>query len=315
MSEPDAHVEFLLNGGIIGRVSRGGLIGRSKSAQLVLDHLSISEAHALVSLRDGSLRLLALRGEIKVDGLLVEECILHTGRRIELAADLVLQVHRVVVPVALLVTLNGQPLVVADGSLSVIPSAQAIDGSSVARSCDVVVLQGRHHHACLMLHLEGGVLYVVRENGELEPQASMPATWKFGVTELRVNAMPLPVGTPRTAGSLTRGTRLSIIVRDGAVQFFIGGSPVGYLNGQPAQIVVELVKAGRPVHWELVARKIWGRLPDRILLRANWDKAVGRLRKQLERDSIRQSLVQTDGLGNVELCLGPSDELHNATGK
>ena len=44
----------------------GDLIGRMHTAALHLDDGRVSEAHAMVSLRDGSLRLLSLRGGFSV---------------------------------------------------------------------------------------------------------------------------------------------------------------------------------------------------------------------------------------------------------
>src|SRR5690606_9907840 len=69
-------------------VPAGGFIGRSPFATLHLDDPRVSEAHALVSLRHGSLYLLALRRRFAVDGRPADELRLAEGQLIELAPEL-----------------------------------------------------------------------------------------------------------------------------------------------------------------------------------------------------------------------------------
>lgn len=54
--------------GQIHVLGHGDLIGRLWSAALCLSDPRVSEAHAMVSLREGQLRLLALRGLFAIDG-------------------------------------------------------------------------------------------------------------------------------------------------------------------------------------------------------------------------------------------------------
>ncbi|MEN0068266.1 MAG: FHA domain-containing protein, partial [Myxococcota bacterium] len=67
------------------RMRPGDLVGRLRSADLRIDDPRVSEAHAYVSLREGALRLLALRGGLAVDGRLLREVSLTQGQRILLA--------------------------------------------------------------------------------------------------------------------------------------------------------------------------------------------------------------------------------------
>jgi hypothetical protein len=80
----------------------GDVIGRMKSAALVLDDPRVSEAHALISLRDAELRLLALRGGFAVDGRPLSEVVLQVGQRLQVARGLNLLVTQVHLPAAVL---------------------------------------------------------------------------------------------------------------------------------------------------------------------------------------------------------------------
>ena len=74
------------------------VIGRMRSATLRLNDPSISEAHAMVSLRGSVLKLLALRGRFMVDGAPQSEVVLREGQRIELGARVLLDVLTVSIP-------------------------------------------------------------------------------------------------------------------------------------------------------------------------------------------------------------------------
>ena len=89
------------------------MIGRVWSAALVLDDPRISEAHALVSLRNRSLRLMALRGALTVDGRDVDSVTLAPGLRVELADGVSLTVEAVELPTHSLVLCGAALMVVA----------------------------------------------------------------------------------------------------------------------------------------------------------------------------------------------------------
>ena len=76
----------------------GDIIGRMPTAALVLDDARVSEAHALITLRAGELRLLPLRGRCAVDGELVNEATLEPDMVIEPAPGLELLIEDVHLP-------------------------------------------------------------------------------------------------------------------------------------------------------------------------------------------------------------------------
>jgi pSer/pThr/pTyr-binding forkhead associated (FHA) protein len=75
------HVRLTLPDGSVRELEHGDLIGRLWSAALVIDDPRISEAHALVSLREGGFWLLSLRRKIAVGGRPVSEVRLEPASR------------------------------------------------------------------------------------------------------------------------------------------------------------------------------------------------------------------------------------------
>ena len=94
MQVPSARLIISSNGSCV-TVHPGGLIGRLANAEMMIADPRISEAHALVSLRSRSLRLLALRGALAVDGLDVDAVTLEEGLRVELADGLFITVESI----------------------------------------------------------------------------------------------------------------------------------------------------------------------------------------------------------------------------
>ncbi len=121
-----SRVRFRLPDGTTAEVGEGGLIGRAATAQLRLDDPSVSEAHALVSLRGRELRVLALRGRVLVNDAPVAEATLRARQRVGLGPNVVLVVEEVEAgPAAVPVTPTaGEPgravrIELADGWVSI----------------------------------------------------------------------------------------------------------------------------------------------------------------------------------------------------
>lgn len=307
-----AFVEFRTGSQPSVRVGAGGLLGRAQTAEFVVDHPQISEAHALVSLRDGSLWLLSLRGRLSVRGEAVTECVLEPGLEIELAPEVVIEVARVNLPTHFLGVLNGVPFALGDGDFSLVEKmTEGLHESDVVTVFGSAgVVRGHRAGACLRLVLGTDEIRVRSAEGVLSSPLPSPGCWRVGELSLRVTLMTLP-GVARTgspAGS--QRSHLIVIVRDDTVIFERDGARVGYLAGLTAQIICELAEfAEGPVHWKLVAAELWRGQPDLNALRANWDKALARLRRKLGQAGFRPDLVRTDGHGNVELCLATDEKL------
>lgn len=87
----DAWVEIRV-GDARARVPAGGIIGRSSAAAFPIADDRVSEAHAMVSLRQGHMYLLALRGSLILQGAPIEEVLAHVGLRLGLCEGFELEV-------------------------------------------------------------------------------------------------------------------------------------------------------------------------------------------------------------------------------
>jgi hypothetical protein len=94
----NAHVVLRAPDGTVYRLVPGDLIGRVWTAALTVEDARVSEAHALVSLREGALVLLALRRLLRVEGREVRQVVLSPGLEVELADGVGLRVDAVELP-------------------------------------------------------------------------------------------------------------------------------------------------------------------------------------------------------------------------
>ena len=94
----DPFVVLRLPDGSRATLRHGDLVGRLETAALHIADPRISEAHAMVSLRGATLKLLALRGRLAVEGFAVRDVELVAGLTIALAGEVALVVERVGLP-------------------------------------------------------------------------------------------------------------------------------------------------------------------------------------------------------------------------
>lgn len=297
-----ASASFILSDGNEVVLYPGDLLGRSRAAALRLDDIRVSEAHAMVSVRGGELRLLALRGLLAVDRKPLTEVALEPGMVIQLAQGISLGVSNVTLPEHVL----------------------AIEGDGLKRA----PLEG--HSASLMLHPEPRVL-----KGYADDAAAY--LWSHGEgwcvrvgdadlielddgTEWIVDgrtfrSVQVPVGSVGAASTLLRGrlhSPLRIVVSFDTAALHRDGHPALGLGGMSARIMSELVALDGPAHWSLIAQPIWRDL-DESQLRRRWDKNIARLRKKLRDANVRPDLVRADGTGQFELLLYAGDEIVDRT--
>ncbi len=93
-----AYARISLPSGETADLCPGDLIGRLWSAALRLDDERISEVHAMVSLRGGQLKLLALRGMLAADGRRTADVVLRPGQEVALSDEMGLAGEAVEVP-------------------------------------------------------------------------------------------------------------------------------------------------------------------------------------------------------------------------
>lgn len=270
------------------------IIGRMRSATLRLNEPTISEAHALVSLRGSQLKLLALRGRFYVDGVQHAEVALRPGQVIELAPGQTLTVVAVSIPSEVLgLRAHGLPLQVLPPVASIDHTGDLVprvvpDAAAVLWIDDAKVRVRRAGHPDEWLAAGEAIdvadrTYVV-EYMQLQAHGASP-------TERAPSELPLVMTLFFDSVRITVGERVAAI------------------DGMPARILCELAEINAPVEWRAVAREIWPREDDDFLLRRNWDSGLARLRRALIEQGVRSDLVRAAGRGKVELFLRPGDRV------
>ncbi len=299
-------VRLRLPDGTETTLAPGDLLGRNPRAALVVDDASVSEAHALVSLRDAALRLLALRGGFvtALDEPPRAEVTLEAGLSIWLSRAYRLDVVEVALPDHLLaLELPGGRRHVLSGVCSLVLGP---DGGLGAVS-----------------RFRGGAsahLWSVGQQWQLRLGAA-PARPVGAGDRFAVGGHPVAVVQETLAGAghhatETRGAvraPLRLVARYDTVHLHRPPGPVLVLTRTAARILSELVAVGQPVHWEALAREVWSDDVDAGALRGRWDVSLQRLRRRLAQAEVRGDLVSTDGAGNVELVLYPGDQIEDRT--
>lgn len=276
-------------------IGHGDLVGRSSAAALLIEDARVSEAHAYVSLREGRLRLLALRGRFKVCNHLAADVELVAGLEIELAAGLTLRVVEVVLPDAV-VGVEGDGL-----PRQALPGTVALDVRPQVR-----LRPGWQPDAAAVLWSVDDAWRVTLMGQPARPIAPGDQITIDGWT-LRVVEIPLfSASEHRTIVDFSAPLRLEAAFH--TVRVSAGGGPPAVIGGINGRILSELVALAGPVDWNVVASELWGRDVDVEVLRKRWDTALGRLRARLRTLGLRDDLVHTDGAGHVELLLRPGDE-------
>lgn len=279
----------------------GDLIGRSPAAALDLDDPRVSEVHAYVSLRGGELVLFGLRGRLGVGGEIVRRVVLRRGLRVQLARDLELEVVRVNLPDRVL-ALEGTGL-----------ARQALEGT-----CSLVfdplpsVVPGFVSGAALHLWTHDGD-WRARTRGGAAVPVTETARWTFGECEVRALWVDVRAtgSTPTEAAGRLRAP-LVLRARYDSVQIERDDEVALVVSGRGAQLLSELVAFDGPVRWQTLAAEIWGHDAEPHTLRGKLDVTVRRLRRKLAAAELPPDLVFSDGTGQYQLVLGPSDQVHAA---
>jgi len=295
-----AFVRFRLGPDDVRELGPGDLIGRMWSAALSIPDPAVSEAHALVSLRGTSLKLLALRGRFAIDGTQQTEVELVPGLRIQLTRDVTLEVVEVSLPESVLAIEGaGLPRQILAGvaSLRVRPRPELVPG--LVADADASFWSD-------------GLGWMI-STGEVSPLVAGDTFTLRGETFRAVAVALGSAGQPATLGRRAVDTPLALVVRFDTVHIHRADDPSLALDGLSARILSELATIKLPVSWSGVAADLWPDEDDLIAQRRKWDTAISRLRKKLREHRIRPDLVRADGTGNFELFLQPGDVVDDQT--
>jgi len=298
-----AYVRFRLPDGSTRDLCPGDLVGRIWSAALRLEDPRISEAHALVSLRGGDLKLLALRGVLAVDRKQVSEVVLTPGLTVRLSKTQSLEVLAVEVPDAVLAVegpgLRRQILAASVYSLTALPrpelTARYVGGAD----------------AYLWSTGEGWQLQL----GAEPPRAlNIGDTWTLGERTFEaVSVLLAQAGQDRTQLQGRLHPPIRIVANYDTVHIHRDSAAVVALSGLSARIISELVAMDGPAEWSVLAGQLWRGEEDRDALRRKWDVNLARLRKKLRDAQLRPDLVKAGGTGTFELLLLPGDTVEDRT--
>lgn len=278
----------------------GDFIGRSERAALCLLEPHISEAHAMISLRSGQLKLLALRGRFSVDGKSAAQATLREGQRIVLASRTALRVEEVWLPSEILA------IVIDDLPPQIVASVCSLELCPEPR-----LVVGFQPEARAIFWTSGERLFV-RIGDEPARELGQDDTLVIDGHPLRALRTRLELASRApTQESTEVGTPLHLILNFDTVHIIAGPHRVT-LDGISARIVSELAAVRAPIAWQEVARQIWGREEiAEAVLRDRWDSSLARLRRKLAEARLRKDLVHATRVGHIELVLGPGDTLED----
>jgi len=280
----------------------GEIIGRGLMVALPVRDPWVSEAHAMVSLRDGALKLLGLRGRFAVGRENVTEAILEPGLRVRLSSSTWLEVVEVHVPAVLLAVdhpVLGLRLLSGVLSVRIRPHHQVATGARVG--------------ADAIFWSDGALWFVRTSSGEDRPVEAGTIVELEGLS-LPIVAVALDeAGQVTVAGPGRLERPLRIVARYDTVHLHREGQEAVILDGITARILSDLAVAGVPMPWRVVAEDIWPEETSPVALRRNWDAALNRLRNKLREGGIRTDLVRADRSGNFELFLRIGDIVDDQT--
>lgn len=255
----------------------------------------------MVSLRDGLLKLIGLRGKFMVGKDTLGELALVAGQTIRLSERTLLEVLEVQVPV--------EVMALSHPALGTRP----IHGTmSLVRGQSLQATAGAVRGAVLVIWSDADRWFARRGDGvdiELWPGL-----------ELDVDGEAVRVVTQTTSdgGESTALDRhaidspLHLVVRYDSVHLR-REEEVLVFDGFIARILSDLAIASVPMSWSSIARELWPDENDMLVLRRNWDATLARMRKKLRAARIRTDLVRADHGGNFELVLRRSDRLEDQT--
>jgi hypothetical protein len=295
------HAVLTLPDGSSVELVPGDLIGRHRAAALRIDDGRISEAHALISLRGGELKLLALRGALALETRRVSEVTLAPGQRIRLASDVSLEVVEVCLPDEVL-ALEGDGL-----PRQVLPAG----GCSLVLDPRPLLVERPEPHAAARLWTDGEGWRL--QVADTEPRA-LEAGHRFTIGPRTFQAVGVPIDRAGQRNTALKGklhAPLRLVTHYDAMELHREGEPTLTIGGIGARILSELVDFGAPVEWQTLAGQVWPDGGDRGMLRRKLDVSLSRLRARLRRAGVRPDLVRSDGTGKVALLLYDGDMVDN----
>ncbi|MEM6292005.1 MAG: hypothetical protein AAGA54_12095 [Myxococcota bacterium] len=280
------------------RLVPGDIIGRGPRASLPIEDGRVSEAHGLISLRGGTLKLLALRGRFIYRSRPLAELDLAVGQDIYLAPELKFTVVALELP--------RQVLAVRTKFMT----ATVLSGvSRLEQASSDRLLPGYKRGAAAIFWNQDSTWLVTTPDDRTQVLQSGAdvALGDVQLEALSVDVSQANAHRTHAEDETRRGVFIQTRFNTATIERFDGH--MLHLNGVSARIVAELAAVAGPANWLGLAREIWPHEQGRIALRRKWDVSVARLRKKLRDDGISPTLIAADGCGNFELFLSSADRV------
>lgn len=279
----------------------GEFIGRSDLASMCLDDPRVSEAHAMVSLRGQSLKLLALRGRFRVGGKVRAEITLRAGMSLELAQGLEIECVSISLPRALLgLQSEGLPVMMLMGTMTLhLEHTPRVTPGYDATGDVVFWAVGAQWRASIQGAAPRGI--------------SIGDTLEIDGTHLEIVAVPLE-DAAHTRTRRTLRTPLCFRSLGDAVRIEREDAPDLLISGIPGKICAALVDDGPTLNWRDVTSRVWPNDASmEAALRRRFDAGLARLRSKLEQVSaLQEEFIELDGAGMISLKLTEQDQMERS---
>jgi hypothetical protein len=285
----------LANGRVV-ELFPGSIIGRSVGSDLAFADPWVSEAHAIVSLRDGVLKLLALRGRFELAGISLTELVLRPGITVRFSATSAIDVVEVMLPDRVLWLSHpdfGRVLLTRTSSVFV----------SARR-----VAPGADAHADAVLYSDGAAWYA--RHAGVVTQLVAGQRIEIAHEAFLVQEIDTADAGIQTAGAhVAEAAPMVIAVLRDVVQVRRDARVLAAFDGKIG-IILEALALERDGHdWRNLSRSVWPEVSEPTVMRRNWDAAMARLRKKLRAAGVRVDLVRSDYGGRFQLKLYRGDTI------
>lgn len=268
----------------------GGIVGRSTYATLHVDDPRVSEAHALLSLRGGRLRLLALRRRFAVDGQTHDDLALIEGQLVELAPGLSLEVLALELPSHLaMIEGDGIPRQLLPDAAFIRTDPPTLSASFLA-DADGVVWSSTDR---LRLRLADGA------ESDLAP--GLP--FELAGRRLQIDLVPIDELREVATVPIHEAGSVQVAVDDERVTISLGERRVSF-DGVPARFLSVLHRTGGALDWATLSSRVWTDEHDWGALRRRLDVTLARIRKRLRESGLSPTIVRSDGQGSFALVDG-----------
>ena len=279
-------------------VGPGEFIGRSDVATLCVDDPRISEAHAMVSLRDRHLKLMSLRGRFRVEGQVLHEVILAAGMVLELAPGVNLVCESIHMPDALVgVKISGIPEVPLTGTMTL----HAHGVPSLKRGFDP---------AGDAVFWSVGEQWRVRVDGAPTQVLALGDVLECFGLEIEVVNVPLSdLSQPRTKSALR--APLVFVCANSHVRIERASEVPLRVSGIPGKILSSVLCRGGQADWQEIVEDVWpGEQAAHDVMRRRFDAGLRRLRDALLHISQSDApLLTLDGAGVLVFHLTKQDRV------